>query len=474
MYRGDQLRFVVLLVCVLVPIGIGVGVVAATDDPTIEEYSVVELNEETPGEVSVTTGFELPSGVTDFTIVAPDDGMVAVTSTTNLRETSDGYVWTGTGTPRLTYSLSVPEDRVDGDAYGVDTGEWAVVRPHSFESNWNYLGREPVYERTITAAGSGVAGGTYVLLGEYTKTTENVDGRDVTIASPGSESSISDIEAIFDRYRVTNEHVWMRQDYQSTLGIAIPSEYRDGGHSGQAVGNDFYALTSDDDLTVSTIWIHEYVHTGQRASLNEEMMWFTEATAMYYTSMVQYNTGELSYSEFDRTVRTGRYSDAILTDQSTWDNKFVQYEKGQYILAALDAEIQAETDGEKTLADIYRVVQESDEELTYSDFQRILLDVSGSETVQWADEYIDSAGVPELERDPAVYEFPGVDIDDAELSDRDTRAESVESASGFEHQAACVFEDSGNAVRDGLRTGVFEVSIFSVLDREMMSFQLIC
>lgn len=407
-------RTVLVLLCAALLIVPATTMAASPADtgipPTVNPHTILELTPDTAGQVTGKIAYRLPSTVTEFTIHEQDFDRVTLRATDNLRATHDGYEWTGNGTPTLTYTKRLPTDRLASSGDGIDAGEWAVVRPPSYRVRWQFTGEAPQYRKSTETDGDGIAGNRLVLLGDHTATTGTVAGQELTIAVPASRELQVDPEALFETYRFANDHLTLQQSSEPGLGIAVP-DARGSKDAGRAHGTDFYVQNRRTLDEPSSIWIHEYIHTGEQAELAPDMGWFNEATANYYTTTITFNQGKTEFDLYLKMLAGDRFDRAVLTDQSTWREHIVQYAKGEHVIAALDAQVQDETDGEKTMREVYAAVQQSDGAVTYHDFRAILRTVAGDETVAWADDYIDGPGTPPLADDPSVYLFDDVDTD---------------------------------------------------------------
>lgn len=373
--------------------------------PTIEAHTTVALTSDDPGNVSATVEYDIPEDeIGQLTFAPPDTDVITIEETENLKETDDGYRWTGSDSPKIAYTLSLPEDRFHHDGYGVDAGPWAMIKHVNFEISGDSIGISPDIETTATVEGDGYAGEKYIFLGAYHSTTEKIAGRNITIVSPAARPPAADTDEIFDAYRLTAEHVWIRDDYNESLLISAPTR-KPNDHSGRASESEMYVRGSHTLDGGSSTWVHEYIHTGQKADMATDMEWFTEATAQYFSTKIGLNSGHLTVDFYMDVVVTERYEDDVLTEPSTWNSSSTQYKKGQHVLAGLDAQIQAETDGEKSLEDVYASVQTLSGKVTYRSFRTMLLEIAGPQTVEWANTYIDGDGLPDVPAEEAFYHY---------------------------------------------------------------------
>lgn len=80
----------------------------------------------------------------------------------------------------------------------------------------------------------------------------------------------------------------------------------------------------------------------------------------------------------------------ILSDHPTWRDHYEgDYRKGAVVLSALDMQKRDETNGQRTLDDVfYRMNTFDGTVLTYAEFKAIVADVAGSPHDDWLDERI--------------------------------------------------------------------------------------
>jgi hypothetical protein len=131
---------------------------------------------------------------------------------------------------------------------------------------------------------------------------------------------------------------------------------------------------------------HEYVHTRQDFSTATDMEWIIEAGGFYYMALVPYNCGTMSWRNFESRVAPSG-SDAILTQNTSYAAAAT---RGTAVLAALDRRIREQTDGNKTLAAVFRELNERGA-VSYTDFKTVVADVAGQSFDQWLDAHVDGS-----------------------------------------------------------------------------------
>ncbi|PSP75895.1 hypothetical protein BRC70_01465, partial [Halobacteriales archaeon QH_6_68_27] len=164
---------------------------------------------------------------------------------------------------------------------------------------------------------------------------------------------------------------------------------RRGGESVPA--RDEFWVRADSRLDdPENVWLHEYVHTRQSFRLATEMRWFREASAEYYAARLSYEGGYVDRAAF-REHLAGGPSRATLTDPDTWADRPVPHDKGGRVLAVLDGKIRTETDGHRSLQDVFRRLNRHDGAVTYADFVRAVNGVAGTPMDAWLDRHVDGA-----------------------------------------------------------------------------------
>lgn len=148
--------------------------------------------------------------------------------------------------------------------------------------------------------------------------------------------------------------------------------------------------------------IHEYIHLTQDYIPSEDMRWFVEAEAEYYTLYIQQAEGELSAGRYNaamlrRYVKGHIYGEKTLseipTSEVSTDNP-VPYFKGSLVLSSLDEEIRERTDGNKTLINVSIRLRQADAFVTTNRLNDELEAVTGSDMSNWTSRYISGNQIP--------------------------------------------------------------------------------
>ncbi|MDQ2074720.1 hypothetical protein RBH20_19510 [Haloarcula sp. H-GB4] len=177
-------------------------------------------------------------------------------------------------------------------------------------------------------------------------------------------------------------------DQNTTVGV-VSSENIDSW--GFASG-DNVCLKGDSRALWDGLMTHEYLHTRQEFAVNSEMEWIIEASAFYYMAVLPYERGTMSQSRANERLREPswkEYTDdgkaPVLKGNSSYR---VWSGRGAPVLAALDREIRNRTNGDRTLEHVFQRMSESDREITFSNFKRIVAEVAGENMDAWLKRYV--------------------------------------------------------------------------------------
>lgn len=454
--RAPTVAFVVLLVCSL-PAGVGAlePAQAATPAETTDPSEALATSpSETLGSVGPSTGstdvfdrttvlrhrpadpdvfetettFYVPDAVTQFEIQLQQGA--SVESVTGLERTGERtYEWTGaTDEPTIRYTM--PADR-RGETYGtgtsktgytfVDTGDWGIVAVPSL--NISLRRTDPVgIEETVTVDGPGATGGDIAVFGPVTTYERATDGGTFRLVVPEAarleESPDAILSALADaRGRL---EVGMRRD--EVVVIAAPTE-ADWGPRGIQYGRADTWVVADAALDEpNPAWLHEYVHVRQRFSsattdTTPKTAWLVEAQADYYAGLLALESGRTDFEDFRNLLERGErspYADGVLVDRSTWDDDRTHYVKGALVYGELDRQLRLATDGDRTLADVFRALNAQEGRITEADFLQTLEDYGGADVRAAAERYTRTEATPEMwsrSQHAAAFAQPVADIE---------------------------------------------------------------
>ena len=305
--------------------------------------------------------------------------------------------WTGNERARLVLAVRAPwEGAADGPASGresVATEAWTFasvpfveiqrVSDGEIERSW------PLTERGgALADADGVFGDRYALVGSADVVSRSVAGQRVDVVVPAGTTPGEDPAAVADALVEADWRLDVGARDGAVLAYAAPGVRR-GGESVPA--RDEFWVRADSRLDdPENVWLHEYVHTRQSFRLATEMRWFREASAEYYAARLSYEGGYVDRAAF-REHLAGGPSRATLTDPDTWADRPVPHDKGGRVLAVLDGKIRTETDGHRSLQDVFRRLNRHDGAVTYADFVRAVNGVAGTPMDAWLDRHVDGA-----------------------------------------------------------------------------------
>ncbi|MFA9416104.1 CARDB domain-containing protein [Natrinema sp. HArc-T2] len=449
--RIPALAFVVVLICSL-PAGVGVlePAQAATPTGTADPSGALAASHsETLGSVGPSTGstdvfdrttvlrhrpddtdvfeaettFHVPDAVTQFEIQLQQGA--SVESVTGLERTGERtYAWTdATDEPTIRYTM--PADR-QGETYGtrssetgytfVDTGDWGIVAVPSL--NISLRRTDPVgIEETVTVDGPGATGGHIAVFGRVTTYERATNGGTIRLVVPEAARLEESPDAILTALADARDRleVGMRRD--EVVVIAAPTE-ADWGPRGIQYGRADAWVVADAALDEpNPAWLHEYVHVRQRFSsaatdTTPKTAWLVEAQADYYAGLLAFERGDTDFGDFSDLLERGErspYADGILVDRSTWADPKTDYVKGALVYGELDRRLRLATDGDRTLADVFRALNAQEGPITEADFLQTLEDYGGADVRAAAERYTRTEATPEMwsrSQQSAIFEQP--------------------------------------------------------------------
>ncbi|MFB6193589.1 MAG: hypothetical protein ABEI75_00865 [Halobaculum sp.] len=327
-------------------------------------------------------------GVGEGSTVVETDGLVRAES---------GYVWNGTRPARVVYRLRITETYV-GNA----------------RESWTLVQHQPLLVRadtgtdvneTITVADRGYVGNRTVLLGAHEVYRRQVTGETITLVVPGEVSlrygpnrTVAALAAVS-----RSLDVGARGEVHAFVTPKIRTEATQLEVDGFALGRETVLLDANVELAA---WIHEYVHTRQSFAPTESLRWLTEGSARYYEWLLAVETGYADWGELRGVFSTAANDDSVLAKPDTWRPES-NYAKGARVLAAIDREIRNQTDGERTLEDVIRRLNDRDGPQTVEAFVRAVREVGGPAAARTAERYVTTGRVPDVpsrdEEFAAVY-----------------------------------------------------------------------
>lgn len=346
--------------------------------------------------VQFTYTFDLPADTTKFVIsrIHSLDG-VSVAETKGF-ENGENLKWdTETAAPSVTVEHTL-DNKSSGGMYYIDmpslSGSIQRENP-SEEEDVASVYKEPVgfhLDTTVQIHGEGSIVNSVLLLGSYSLYTEAADGKLITMIVPAEvDMAVSPEEAI--AAIAATDRTIQGEPQEPTFVTILPGQRSAGGANGPTA-----VVHAGSSLS---IYIHEAAHMNEDGTYDRNMTWFTEAVATYYGSYFEPHNGELRWRPATILHKTdpdtewpeeNPHKDSTLAKIDTWRDE-TDYEKGSRLLFALDVKIREATDGEATIHDVMRRINDFGHPyggINYVHFRQIIVDLAGEETASWLDPYV--------------------------------------------------------------------------------------
>jgi hypothetical protein len=374
------------------------------DDPLVFDYTLARLPDR-PGEVRVTVTVTVPATVTAVGIdPAANATLVAAEGFTP--ETYEGereFRWErtdeGRATASVTYDTSVNRTD-DATLEAVDTGDWALFNWQSTD-RWRYA-REagtarPATVERASVAGEGVAGAAFAYLGPHETHTRRVAGEELRLVVPAAAEMAVEPATVADALaRAARDlRVGGRGDRLNVFVAPAPIEAPGRFSRTELDGTRDMFVRADERLdTPDNAWFHEYVHSRQAYETGAELDWLDDGLAEYYAALLTHRQGRISERAFYDYVRTDRYAGAVLAEtESVTDS--ASYFKGMRVLAALDARLRTASDGDRTLADLFRAVNDHPGPVTRATLTDLVTAGDGPDAA-WVERHLSTSSVPSV------------------------------------------------------------------------------
>ncbi|WP_244510262.1 CARDB domain-containing protein [Natronobacterium texcoconense] len=395
--------------------------VASSSDTLHRATTLRQLPDE-PGEFEAEMTFELPDPVTGLEVDIVSPGTVE--STDGFEETADGtYEWTETtDTPSI--RMTVPADRTgyeghhrvgstndstgtlsagSGGGYSfVDTGEWGIVQVPQVGLSWRET--ESVgFESTATVDGPGATGGDIAVFGEVTEHERTVDGERHRLVVPEAADLKESPEDVLETLAAGSDALEVGERPDELFVVAAPTDVEWGPRGLQYGEGDAWVRADAPIDEPDNVWLHEYVHVrqafaGPQDGVATETEWLIEAQAEYYAALISLEKGLIGFDEFQRFLERGEqspYANDVLVEPNSWEDE-TDYVKGPLVYGELDRQLRLETDGDRTLEDVFRELNARADKgtVTESDFLGALENAGGTEVRESAERYTRTKAVP--------------------------------------------------------------------------------
>jgi hypothetical protein len=318
-----------------------------------------------------------------------------VVRTENVVRNGSVYEWTGEESGVIVYHL-----RIDWSYTGNSGDSWVLlehlpptIRPETAVGT----------NEAIELADRGYVGNETMLLGAHAVYRRQVDGERIHLVVPGNRSlrfgPRRTVDALANASR--SLEIGARDDVVHAFATPeIRTEATILEFDGFALDGSTILVDADAELAA---WIHEYVHTRQAFSNEESLRWMTEGSARYYEWLLAVESGYADWGELRGVFAEAANDDSVLAEPDTWGGES-NYAKGALVLAAVDREIRAATDGTRTLEDAIRRLNGRDTDPTAETFVRAVRRVGGPNAAATAERYVTTRRVPDLRTETEEFE----------------------------------------------------------------------
>lgn len=347
------------------------------------------------------------------------------------------YDWDGESSRCIVDLVVNTSQEVNEDFGGLDyagTKEW-IFAPRPDIRIWYEEGIQSIFSPyvnpfqdrdqdhvTLELLKGGYVGETSVYLGpyeehEYSHKDDRVNEEETIQLIIPSHAKPSDPPAdVFKAIEFVSNHLEVGTRYPELVIFVTTDPIRKGGRQMADFNSEREEVWVHESSTLNfpdSSWLHEYAHTRQSFRLAADMEWFREASAEYYAARLwweRYRAGTETIEEqlgvWDAGITVVRhlkpestYESDKLTDQDSWTGPRTPYQKGGYVLLALDSLLQKESDKQVKLQEIFRWMNDSDDEIDYSNFiEKIhrISPLSEVKTQGWGARHISGPSVPPL------------------------------------------------------------------------------
>ncbi|RQG92707.1 hypothetical protein EA462_00280 [Natrarchaeobius halalkaliphilus] len=278
----------------------------------------------------------------------------------------------------------------------VDTGEWGVVQVPGIDISLRQT--ESVgHDETVRVDGPGATGGDIAFFGEVEEHQRTVDGETIRLVVSESAEMAEEPSAVLETLTYASRELDVGARPDEAFIVAVPTDVNWGPEGVQYGDGDAWVRADAPLENPANIWVHEYVHVRQDfsgsasdARLGPEAEWLVEAQAEYYAATIAFEKGLIEFDELKRHLERGErapYADGILADPPSWEDDRTDYVKGRLVYAEIDRVLRLETEGDRTLEDVFRVMNANEEGLTGDGFLELLEDAGGEAVRATAERY---------------------------------------------------------------------------------------
>ena len=367
--------------------------------------------------IDVETRVSIPDSTVELEITLPEGSEVYEREGFERIEDRT-YEWTGdTAEPVLRYEYEGTVRGTRGDRDGVFfvvADEWALVRTPGIGVSWRSTDTDSEVVRRNVVEGEGVASSHMAYLGTYTEHTYTAAGQEFRLVVPDAADLREDPDEILSTLGAAADRLAIGERGDSVFVVAAPTSEHTWASAGlqRGDGGDMWVRDVERLGTARDTWVHEYVHTRQRYGTTPETRWTIEGMADYYTALLSYEAGGITYEEFRDRLEDGTdsdYDDVRLNDPDTWSGTDADYDRGALVFAHLDRRLRAEAD--TSLDAVVSGVNDLGSELTQRRFLDAIEALGGSELRTDIERYTETTDYPPIAtRSEHVEAFGGPDV----------------------------------------------------------------
>jgi hypothetical protein len=320
------------------------------------------------------------------------------------RPNSISLTW-NTSVTNPSFTLTTTRQRSAGveDAGFAIQPEWAFV-PYPNTAKTNY---------SLQTSQQGYTGDQFALLGRYDKYQREIGCHDIELIIPSALDTKESPSEIADSLETAGREIDAGWYYDTVRVFGVGPPVRRGG---RAYNHEVWAnvdasfepehvergsLRYPPRNVLANTWLHEYVHTRQRWITNTTVelnaSWLTEASATYYSIAETERQGRMIacnetayWTRLNKSLTFGENS-MELTERESYQSRSGDYTYGASVLAALDAKLREETNGERSLEDVLSQLNQQ-EQVTHASFRDTVVDVGGQQMGPWVDRYVAGGG----------------------------------------------------------------------------------
>ncbi|RZH68830.1 hypothetical protein [Natrinema altunense] len=424
-------------------VGTSAGSTASSDsDDVLTRTTVLRHRQDDPDTFEVETTVRVPEAVTALEIELEPGATVEETAGVE-RTDERTFEWTGDA-DEATIRYAMPAERrgsqQQGDGSGegytfVDTGDWGVVAVP--DVSLFYRRTAPVgLERTVRVDGPGATGGDIAFFGPVTVHERPVDGGTIRLAVPDAATLEESPDAVLSALADARDRLTVGARSDDVFMVAVPNGVDWGSKRGLQYGESDAWVVDDATLDErNPVWLHEYVHIRQNfadgTEVDPAVAWVSEGQADYYAGLLALESGATDFGDFRSLLERGErepYAGGVLADRSTWEHPETHYAKGALVYGEIDRRLRLATEGDRTLADVFRTLNARDGPVTEAAFMDALEDEGGPAVRAVAERYTRTAETPGMwtrneheaafGRSVAVFEY-GLGSGPIDVADRE-------------------------------------------------------